>query len=313
MATVPEQLSGQADGLGAQIEPAAPPSPVTSRPINWIALGWFSILLIGAYFPILSRLVQQWSNDEDVRHGFLVPLVALFVVWQRKEKLLELSYKPAWWGLAILAWGAAQAYLGVVGAELFLQRSAFLISLVGMLLVMGGTALVRELIFPLCLLPFMIPIPTVIYNKITFPLQIFASQVAEFSLDTINIPVFRDGNILELANQKLSVAEACSGIRSLLSLTFMSLIYAWVIDKKVWMRWVLLLCTVPIAIVANAGRVTITGILAYYNPELAKGLFHEMEGFVIFFIAFLMLALVHWLINWTMSIRHTTSEDPDFA
>jgi len=197
-----------------------------------------------------------------------------------------------------------------VGAELFLQRTAVLISLVGMLLIMGGTQLVKTLAFPLCLLPFMIPLPTVIYNKVTFPLQLFASQVAESTLDLVNIPVIRDGNILELANQKLSVAEACSGIRSLLSLTFMSLVYAYVFDRRVWMRWVLLACTIPIAIIANAGRVAITGILAYYNPALAEGLFHEMEGFVIFAIACVMLITIHAAIRWVGSIR--TMEEPNF-
>ena len=123
----------------------------------------------------------------------------------------------------------------------FCQRTAFLISLVAMLLVLGGTDLVKKLAFPLLLLPFMIPLPAVLYKiRSLFPLRLFASTVAEKSLEIMNIPVLRDGNILELASQKLSVAEACSGIRSLLSLSFFSLIYAYFFDRKVWMRWVLL-------------------------------------------------------------------------
>jgi exosortase len=197
-----------------------------------------------------------------------------------------------------------------MGAELFLQRTAFLEALVGLLLLMGGWGILRELLFPLLLLPFMIPIPTVIYNQITFPLQLFASRVAEFSLDAMGIPVIRDGNILELASQKLSVAEACSGIRSLLTLTFLSLVYAFVFDRKVWMRWALLLCTIPIAIIANAGRVTLTGVLSEIDTELANGIFHTMEGWVIFGIAFAMLAATHWFINWIYSIRHEPKLPP---
>src|SRR5947207_2198237 len=159
----------------------------------------------------------------------------------------------------------------MLAAELFLQRTAVLITLVGILLVLGGVGLLRELVFPLALLPFMIPIPTVVYNQITFPLQLFASQVAEFVLGVFGIPVLRDGNVLELASQKLSVAEACSGIRSLLSLTFLSLVFSYFFDKKVWMRWVLLVGTVPIAILANSARVTITGMLREVNPDLARG------------------------------------------
>jgi len=281
-----------------------PPLPEEHRPMPWAAIAWFGALLIAAYFPILRKLVDQWMTDDDVSHGFFVPLVAGYIVWQRRETLLDLPWKPAWWGLGLLAWSGIQAFLGMLGAELFLQRTAFLEALVGLLLVLGGTAVIRALLFPLLLLPFMIPIPTVIYNQITFPLQLFASQVAEYCLLLLNIPVLRDGNILELASQKLSVAEACSGIRSLLMLTFLSLVYAYFFDSKVWMRWALFLCTIPIAIIANAGRVTITGILSEIDKDLATGIFHETEGFVIFGIAFAFLAFTHWAINWIGNIRN---------
>jgi exosortase len=283
MASVAESISGQAK------------SP--SQPIPWPALAWFTTLLIAAYFPILQLLVAQWSTDEDVGHGFFVPLVSLYIAWQRRERILALEYKPAWWGLAMMAWGGMQGYIGILGAELFLQRTSFLVTIVGLLLVAGGVALVRELLLPLLLLPFMIPIPAVIYNQITFPLQLFASRVAEFALGLIGIPVLRDGNVLELASQKLSVVEACSGIRSLLSLTFLSLVYAYFFDQRVWMRWVLFALTVPIAIVANSGRVTITGILSEINPELARGFFHSLEGWIIFMIALVLLVATHSLIR----------------
>jgi exosortase len=229
--------------------------------------------------------------------------VALFIAWQRRERILALEYKPAWWGLGIMAWGGAQAYLGMLAAELFLQRTSFLITLVGLLLVLGGTALIRELLFPLLLLPFMIPIPTVIYNQLTFPLQLFASRVAETVLGWVGIPVLRDGNVLELASQKLSVAEACSGIRSLLSLTFLSLVYAYFFDGRVWMRWVLFFLTIPIAIIANAGRVTITGMLSEVNPELARGFFHSLEGWIIFMIALVLLLVTHQIISRIPGLR----------
>jgi exosortase len=264
---------------------------------------WFGALLILGSYQILSHLAQQWATDEDVNHGFLVPLVALWIAWGRREQILAMKLEPAWWGLGVMAWGLAQGYIGTLGAELFLQRSSFLILLVGALLTIGGTALVRELAFPLLLLPFMIPIPAVIYNSITFPLQLFASRVAEGALDLMGYPVLRDGNILELGSQKLSVAEACSGIRSLLSLSFLSLVYAYFFDNRVWMRWVLLAATLPIAIIANAGRVTITGVLSEVNPELARGFFHELEGYVIFVIAFVMLLGLHGAIRGLLHLR----------
>src|SRR6202166_729866 len=285
MATVAEQLPGR--------------PPAASAPsISCAAFAWFSALLITAYFAVLKHLVEQWSNDENVSHGFFVPAVALYIAWQRRDSIVAIERKPAWWGLAIMAWGALQGYVGVLGAELFLQRTSFLITLVGLLLVVGGTRLVRVLAFPLLLLPFMIPIPAIVFNQITFPLQLFASQVAETALGWIGIPVLRDGNILELASQRLSVAEACSGIRSLLSLSFLSLVYAYFFDRKVWMRWVLLIATVPIAIIANSARVTLTGLFSEIDPSLAAGFFHEAEGWVIFVVALSILVVFHLLLNW---------------
>ncbi len=264
-----------------------------SSRVPWVYILWFAGLLVLCYFPMLVRLVNQWLNDEDVGHGFFVPIVAGYIAWQRKDQILATKMEPAWWGVLIVLWGATQAYLGTLGAELFLQRSAFLVSLVGVLLMIGGIPLVRVLLFPLCLLPFMIPLPTIIYNRITFPLQLFASQVAETVLTLLGRPVIRDGNILELASQKLSVVEACSGIRSLLSLSFLSLIYAYFFDSRVWMRWALLIGTIPIAVFANAGRVTITGILSDIDVELARGVFHSIEGWVIFAIALILLVMLH--------------------
>jgi exosortase len=288
-------------GTATEQLPQTPPAP--PRAIPWPAMAWFSVLLIAAYFPILRRLIQQWSTDDDFSHGFFVPIVALYIAWQRRGAVLRLPWQPAWWGAGVLSWGLIQAYVGSLAAELFLQRSAFLISLTGVLLMMGGAALVRALLFPLLLLLFMIPIPAILFNYVTFPLQILASRIAEFTLDALGIPVLREGNILELASQKLSVAEACSGIRSLLTLTFLSLVYSYFFDSKVWTRWALFFATIPIAILANSGRVTITGILSETNPELAEGFFHSLEGLVISAIAFLMLVAVHRAIKWLGGVR----------
>jgi exosortase len=175
-------------------------------------------------------------------------------------------------------------------------------------LFVGGTHAIRVLAFPLSLLILMVPLPAVIYSQITFPLQLFASQVAAFALELVGIPVLRDGNVLELASQKLSVVEACSGIRSLLSLTFLSLVYAYFFDSKPWMRLALLAATVPIAIAANAGRVTVTGIMSEVNPELAHGLAHTASGWVIFMVALVLLVITHQIINRIYHIATRTRE-----
>jgi exosortase len=297
-------MASVADNLPQQGHAVAP------RSIPWTGIIWFAALLLLGSFHTLNSLAHQWATDEDVGHGFFVPVVAAWIAWQRRDQIMALEFHPAWWGLGIMIWGAAQGYIGRLGADLFLERSSVLILLVGLLLTIGGTALVRVLAFPLLLLPFMIPLPGVVYNQITFPLQLFASRVAEGALDLLGYPVLRDGNILELASQKLSVAEACSGIRSLLSLSFLSLVYAYFFDNRVWMRWVLFCATIPIAIIANAGRVTITGILSEINPELAHGFFHELEGWVIFVIAGILLVCLHGAIRAGMRIWGEEESQP---
>jgi len=266
--------------------------------LPWTAMLWFAVLLIACYAPVLYNLVRQWATDEDMGHGFFVPLVAGYVAWQRRSELIAVKPVPNYWGLLLVVFGAAQMMLGTLGAQIFIARTAFLVSVIGAVLFLGGTRTLKILAFPLFLLCFMFPLPAIIYARITLPLQLFASRVAEIVLTNLfGIPVLRDGNVLELASQKLSVVEACSGIRSLISLSFLALVYAYFFDRKVWMRWVLLAATIPIAIAANATRVTLTGLLSEYRPELAHGVFHTMEGWVLFLVALVLLMIFHQLIN----------------
>jgi exosortase len=264
---------------------------------HWPAVVWFGLLLLLAYAPVLNRLVRQWISDPDMGHGLFVPFVAGYLAWSRRQEIAAAPLAVNWWGLPLVLYGSFQMMIGTLGAELFLSRTAFLISLTGMLLLLCGLPLLRILAFPLFLLLFMIPIPRVIFNQIALPLQLLASQVAETALGLLGIPVLREGNILELASQRLNVVEACSGIRSLLSLSFLALVYAYFFDEKPWMRAVLLAASVPIAILANASRVAITGILGEYDTALAEGFFHSAEGWVIFLISLAALFFTHRLVN----------------
>ena len=274
--------------------PISRPAPASWQ--RWAPLAGIAVLLVIAYAPVLARLVRQWNNDDDMGHGFFVPIIAAYIVWQSRHRLMELPILPNRWGLVVVIYSAVQLYIATIGAELFLARTAFVISLFGIVLFLFGTAWLRALLFPLGLLFLMVPIPAVIYNRITFPLQLLASETSSSILSLLGIPVLREGNILELANRRLSVVEACSGIRSLLSLSFLSLVYGYFMEKKTWRRVVLFVATVPIAILANAGRVTITGLLTEYKPELAEGFFHSASGWVIFMVALFILLAFHRLL-----------------
>lgn len=260
---------------------------------TWVVALLVGALLIACYAPVLWSLVRQWSTDDDMGHGFFVPVVAGYLVWQRRERLRAIEPSPCWWGMLLVLCGMAQSYIARMGTELFLSRTAFLVSLTGAVLFLGGRAYLRALAFPLFVLLFMVPIPGIIYGKITFPLQLLASRLAHNALLLMDIPVLREGNVLVLPEQTLSVVEACSGIRSLLSLTFLALIYSYLFETRKWMRVVLFVATIPIAIIANAGRVTLTGVLAEYRPELAEGFFHAASGWVIFMIALAILLAFH--------------------
>jgi exosortase len=288
-------------------------TPAADLPINrnastratpWMALVWFAALIALCYWPVLVRLVTQWNNDEDMGHGFFVPILAAYIAWQKRNEFLAEPAQPNWLGLGLVVYACLQLCVATLGAELFLARTAIVLSIIGAVLFLGGTKRLRVMAFPLFLLFFMVPIPAILYSQITFPLQLLASQVAETALMAIGIPVLREGNILELAGQKLSVVEACSGIRSLLTLSFLSLIYGYFFEAKIWLRVVLFLSTIPIAIVANATRVTATGIIADSRPELAHGLFHTAEGFVIWVVSLAILASFHQLVNALYKVLH---------
>jgi exosortase len=277
-------------------QPGSASAAKIPAPFSWRTIGWVSVLLAVCYAPVLYRLVNQWYTDEDMGHGFFVPVVAGYIAWQKRGKIVGLAPQPNWWGVAIMVWAGIQLYLGTLGADLFSQRTSFVISIVGAVLLLGGKKYLRIFAFPLFLLFFMVPIPGVVYNEITFPLQLLASRVAEGAISLLQIPIIREGNVLELATQKLNVVEACSGIRSLLTLTFLSLVYGYFCERRMWIRAVLFFSTIPIAIIANAGRVTLTGVVAQFKPELAEGIFHEAQGWVIFMVAFAILALLHQIL-----------------
>ncbi len=280
--------------------PVAPSTQVpasSTTKVAWQPIAWFGALLVICYAPILYRMGVQWANDENMGHGFFVPVIAGYIVWQRRAALLATPRQPNGWGLALVIWAALQAIVATLGAELFTARLSFLMALFGTVLYLGGTRWIKILLFPFALLLFMIPIPAIIYAALTLHLQTLASQLGEIMIGWMGIPVLRAGNTLQLPSQTLDIAEACSGIRSLLSLGFLSLVYAYFTDKRAWMRWALLIATVPIAIGANGVRVAITGLLSEINTQLAQGAYHEAEGYIVFVVALVALIVTHRLLS----------------
>jgi exosortase A len=254
--------------------------------------------LVLLYFRVLQGLVSDWIHMPDFSHGFLIPIVSFYFVYERRKELSALSPSTAWGGFGLIVLGILFFLLGNLATEFFTMRFSMLVVLGGIVLFLLGKEFFKTLLFPIVFLIFMIPIPSVLMDRITFPMQLFASKVAAKSLYLIGIPALREGNIILLANTSLEVAEACSGIRSLISLLALSVVFAYFSQKTTLKRVLLVLSTFPIAIIANAARVTGTGILAHhYGDKVAQGFFHGFSGWILFVVAFICLFIVGSLLS----------------
>jgi exosortase len=269
------------------------------EPVQWnLWAGVLIALTLVMYGPILGHLVKNWWQNPDYSHGFLVPVFAGYVLWRKRDRLSQISPKPSNLGLVVMLGAIVLLLLGSLGAELFTSRFSLLILIAGIVLFLAGWKMLKAVSFPLAFLILMIPIPVIIYNQITFPLQLFASRFATFWLQLANVPVLREGNVLILPNYQLEVVEACSGIRSLMTLITLAIAYGYLVESRRWVRWVLVLLMVPIAIVSNSLRIFGAGILTYhFGPSMAEGFFHEFSGWVIFVAALLLMFACHWVLR----------------
>ncbi len=286
--------------------------------------------LIFVYASVLVKLSHDWWVDENYSHGLLIPFVIGYILWAERDKLRDVRSNPSLFigGAAILL-ALVALWAGVAGAELFMQRTSLVLMLAGVVIYFWGGHLLRLVWVPLSLLLLAIPIPTIIFNKIAFPLQLFASRCAVWSMRLFDIPVLRQGNVIELLplnsseTTKLEVVEACSGIRSLMTLMTLAVVFAyfsyprgssgtgeavqeseskgfssWLRSWGFWRSTLIVLSAVPIAILTNALRVSGTGVLArYYGTKVADGFFHSFSGWVIYIAAFLLLFACGWVLD----------------
>ena len=263
--------------------------------------GWQGALLVAVllalYAPVLVRLVKQWYIDPDYSHGFLVPFLSAYLIWQRRSSLAEVVRRPSNWGLLLVLGSLGLLFLGSLGAELFLTRISIIVTICGLIVYFSGWRLLRAMAFPLAFLLFAVPIPALIYNEIVFPLQFIASRFATNCLEMLNLfPIMREGNVLIMPGMRLEVVEACSGIRSLMSLLALAAGYGYLAEKSVAVRWFLFLSMVPLAIISNGTRVMITALMTnYIGPQAAEGFMHEFSGWVIFVVATALFLGLHSL------------------
>ena len=287
---------------------SAPSAPVVANGLarrTQIQIGSAVIGLTAAvYAPVLYHLVLHWKIVPDYSHGFLVAPLSVYFAWERKRELARVEIEGSWWGLVPLVLGVAALSIGRLGVELTAMRSGFVLSLIGMVLLLFGREIFRILTFPLLFLFLMVPLPQSLVNVVAFPLQLMAAGAAVDALQALGIPALVEGNIIHLAHAKLFVADACSGLRSLMALLTLGVVFAYFFRRNNVERLVLIASTIPIAIFVNAVRVALTGILTHhYGEDMATGVIHEFQGMITFSVAFVLLLLEASLIGWSRRDR----------
>ncbi|HVF54664.1 MAG TPA: exosortase [Pyrinomonadaceae bacterium] len=285
---------------------------------------WKPLLVAAAilfvYAAVLAKLGRFWWEDENYSHGLLIPFIIGYILWSERGRMAAVPKQPslAWGGAAVVC-ALCALWAGTAGAELFVQRTSLVLLLAGVTVYFWGFRLLKMVSVPLFLLALAIPIPAIIFNKVAFPLQLFASRCAVWAMRQFDIPVLREGNVIELVplnshvSKKLEVVEACSGIRSLMTLVTLAVVFAYFTSPeggdgrgggrrsstyRILRALLVVVAAVPIAIITNAFRVSGTGVLTrYYGVEVADGFFHTFSGWVVYIAAFLLLFGFGWVLD----------------
>ncbi len=256
--------------------------------------------LIVLYLPFFKTLVVAWEYNENYSHGYFIPFISLYMVYTLRFRLQKESLSGSLSGLLLLVPGLLLLIAGKVGSEFFVQRFSFLLCLLGVILLLAGVRIARIVLVPVCYLIFMIPLPAIIWNKLAFPLQLFGSGLTEEMIRFLGVPVFREGNVLHLAETSLEVVAACSGLRSLVTMFALAGLLAFLAKMSLWKRLVLFFSAAPAAIIANIIRLTGTALLASkYGGRVAQGFLHDFSGMVVFAIGLALLFGVNALLGYS--------------
>lgn len=272
-----------------------------------IALAWTML-----YLDVIQRLAGDWAVDENYSHGFLLPFVSAYAVWSRRE---ELRSAPAAGqtaaGLSLMALALVLLFAGILGAELYATRLSLLVSLSALVVYFLGFRALRLMLFPIGLMLLAVPIPSIIFNQVAFPMQLAASDLAASAIRALGIPALREGNLIELPRLKLQVVEACSGIRSLVALISLAAVYGYFLEPSRLKRVILLLSAFPVAVLANAVRVALTAVVAdRRGPAAAEGFLHAFSGALVFAVAAAIIFLLHGLLKLPSRGRSKRREEP---
>ena len=268
------------------------------KKLLYFQIGIISILFLILYYPIIFVMVRDWQINDNYSHGYLIPIIVGYMIWASRKKIAGLKVSPNNWGVLLIFIGFCQLLISRIGSEYFLQRASMILVLFGILLFLAGKSFTKELSFPVLYLIFMIPIPTILWNKIAFPLKLLASFLSAEIINSLGITILRRGNILYLANMILEVVDACSGLRSLTSLLALSAAFAFLTNHSKSKKILLFFSAIPIAILTNIIRLTMTaGLASKFGEKIAEGFLHDFSGLMVFLIGLLLLYFFHILLS----------------
>lgn len=260
--------------------------------------------------PVVPAMIKTWLGHSDSSHAMLVPFISMYYAWTKREELARVKFNGSFWGGIFLTLCLALYLLTYVGGIAFGARLMIVGSLIGMIWTCFGWPALRVLAFPLGFLFFMVPIPETLLNIVSFPLQMQATKISTWVISLFSIPVYREGNMLYFVQTQLEVAEACSGIRSIVALTMLSVLLAYMTNNNSGKKAFLVVCAIPVALVANILRVSGTGILAhYYGDKVARGFLHDFSGLVVFVFGFAIMFLLFRLVDLTGSQPKSRNAD----
>lgn len=275
----------------------------TLHPIYY-QLGFLLLAFLALYYPFIQTLMRDWDTNDNYSQGYFIPFVSAFMIWWVLKDLETNDLKPSNWGIAIIVLGLLQLFIAKVGSEYFLQRTSMIIVLFGISFFLFGGRFTKTIWLPLVYLIFMVPLPAIIWNRIAFPMQLFASAITEDVVRFIGIPILREGNVLHLAQTSLEVVDACSGLRSLVNILGLAVGLGFVMNKEAWKRWALFLSAFPIAVIVNIIRLSATAVLvSLYGGEVARGFLHDFSGWLVFVAGIALLLVVQSLLGKTVKVE----------
>lgn len=267
------------------------------KSVLWGLLGLSVLLLVFIHYDGLSLMVKWWETREEYGHGFLIPFITLFLIWQKKDQLEKIEFKKSWLGVVFVGLGLFLFYTGELSTIYTVIQYAFLVTLFGVVLSLMGIKAFKVILVPMLILLFMIPLPNFIYNNLSSQLQLISSEIGVAVIRLFDISVFLEGNVIDLGVFKLQVVEACSGLNYLFPLMTLAFITAYFFTGAFWKKAVIFLSSIPITILMNSFRIGAIGIMVeYWGIEMAEGFLHDFEGWAVFMSCIAILIAEMWVL-----------------